>query len=137
MIEREIPLLRVTLMKLIAKAPKKYISEEAMESSLGIMPDNQHDSVIQELIDYITDAGRMTDDVIPPNVFRSSLRTLSLKNSKVTSKYMQRVVERCQDIRMLDLTGCFQVDDDAVAFILKSCSKLESAIFRNCRKVSY
>jgi hypothetical protein len=69
---REIPTLHVTVLKAIAKQPIKYISEARLKKAFAIGPKDcvQTFDIAQVLVDYITEAGRLTDDVLPPSLFK-------------------------------------------------------------------
>ena len=54
---REIPSLSMTLLKLIAKAPTKYISSDSVERAFKICPNDKKESSAQTLCDYIAEAG--------------------------------------------------------------------------------
>ena len=41
--------------------------------------------VVQSLVDYITEAGRLTDDIVPARLFANK-STLSLRNSKISGE---------------------------------------------------
>lgn len=42
--------------------------------------------LVQEIIDYITEAGRLTADAVPIFLFQSSTTQLELRNSKLSSR---------------------------------------------------
>jgi hypothetical protein len=136
---REIPPLSTHVLKLIAKQPTKHVSEEAISRALKIIPKDrlQEFDLAQVLVDYITEAGRFTDDVLPLSLFEQGRTTLSLKNSKISGKYIAKIIDRVNtNLTELDISGTFQVDDDVVHMVLKKCSKLAKLNIRNCRKVT-
>lgn len=50
---------------------------------------------------------------------------------------MKNVVNGCfHSLRKLDLSGCFQVDDDVLVDVLNRCENLTSLDVENCRKLS-
>ena len=136
---RDIPSLSVTVLKEIAKIPAKCVTEAALKRALLVGPKENVESydLAQMLVDYVTEAGRFTDDVLPPALFKTGRTSLRLKNSKIGGKYIGKVIDNlCDDLIELDVSGTFQVDDPAVAYILEKCKKLQSLNIRNCRKIT-
>ena len=137
---REIPTMHVTVLKEIAKAPTKYVSEARLKKAFAIGPRKQlaeQFDLAQVLVDYITEAGRLTDDVLPPSLFKAGRTTLSLKNSKISGKYIKKIIDNVYgQLLSLDVSGTFQVDDNTVQYILKSCTELKTLSIRNCRKIT-
>ena len=136
---RDIPSLSVTVLKEIAKIPAKCVTEPALQRALLVGPKETVESydLAQMLVDYVTEAGRFTDDVLPPVLFKAGRTSLRLKNSKIGGKYIGKVIDNlCDDLIELDVSGTFQVDDPAVAYILEKCKKLQSLNIRNCRKIT-
>lgn len=137
---REIPTLHVTVLKEIAKAPTKFVSEARLKKAFAIGPRQQlaeQFDLAQVLTDYITDAGRLTDDVLPPSLFKAGRVTLSLKNSKISGKYIKKIIDNvCPSLFVLDVSGTFQVDDNTVQYILQHCKNLKCLSIRNCRKIT-
>mmetsp|Transcript_5277 Transcript_5277/g.5419 ORF Transcript_5277/g.5419 Transcript_5277/m.5419 type:complete len:327 (+) Transcript_5277:197-1177(+) len=131
---REIPSLSLTLLKLIAKAPQKYIRASSIERAFKICPENIRESSAQILSDYIAEAGRLTDEV--GIIFPTSCTKISIRNSKLSSRYINQIVDRCKNLVELDISGCFQVTDETIRDILTKCPKLTSLNLRNCRKVT-
>ena len=133
--QREIPSLKVTVLKEISKKPLKCMTEQSLSRAFRIC--SVEFDLAQTLIDYITEAGRLTDDVLPPSLFENGRISLSLKNTKVSGKYILKIIDRIGlDLLALDVGGTFQVDDTAVASIMKKCRKLNSLNIRNCRKIT-
>lgn len=134
---RDIPTLNTTILKTIAKQPTIYITERSFERAL-IIRDAVHSDydLSQTLVDYVTEAGRFNDDVIPVTFFDPSRTSLRLKNAKISGKYIRRVVERCRALVQLDIEGTFQVDDVTVSRILECCPHLNRINLRNCRKLT-
>ena len=137
---REIPTLHVTVLKEIAKAPTKFVSEARLKKAFAIGLKQQltdQFDLAQVLTDYITDAGRLTDDVLPPSLFKAGRTTLSLKNSKISGKYIKKIIDNvCFSLLVLDVSGTFQVDDNTVQYILQNSKNLKSLSIRNCRKIT-
>ena len=137
---REIPTLHVTVLKEIAKAPTKFVSEARLKKAFAIGRRQQlaeQFDLAQVLTDYITDAGRLTDDVLPPSLFKDGRTTLSLKNSKISGKYIKKIIDNvCASLLILDVSGTFQVDDNTVQYILQNCKSLKCLSIRNCRKIT-
>jgi hypothetical protein len=137
---REIPTLHITILKEIAKQPTKYVSEPFLKKAFAVGPRKQmaeQFDMAQVLIDYITDAGRFTDDVLPPSLFTAGRKALCLKNSKISGKYIKKIIDNvCSELLTLDVSGTFQVDDSTVQYILKSCKELKTLSIRNCRKIT-
>jgi hypothetical protein len=137
---REIPTLHITILKEIAKQPTKYVSEPFLKKAYAIGPRKQmaeQFDMAQTLVDYITDAGRLTDDVLPPSLFNAGRTALCLKNSKISGKYIKKIIDNvCTGLIFFDVSGTFQVDDNTVLYILKTCKDLRSLSIRNCRKIT-
>lgn len=137
---REIPTLHITVLKEIAKQPTKYVSEPFLKKALAIGPKQQMATqfdIAQVLVDYITDAGRLTDDVLPPSLFKAGRKSLCLKNSKISGKYIKKIIDNISTVlTALDVSGTFQVDDNTVQYILKNCKDLHVLNIRNCRKIT-
>jgi hypothetical protein len=133
---REVPTLWVTLLKFIAKQPALCIDEPRIERALRICRDNDRGKLTQALVDYITEAGRLTDGVIPISLFDSSSVSLDLKNSKLSGVYLKQLVDRCSGLVSVNISGCFQVDDDVVAHILRKCPIISEIYIQNCRKIT-
>jgi hypothetical protein len=133
----QVPSLSVLILKEIAKNPAKFLANysNGFEFALEAFPNVSFD-VTQLIIDYVTEAGRMSDETVPISFFLSSRRTLSLQNSKVSSKFIQSVISICTNLEEINLSGIFQVDDDLVLRILKTCPILERLNIRNCRKIT-
>ena len=135
---KEIPKLSTLVLKEIAKAPSKYLSTESFERANKIISKSkdQDFDITQILINYVTDAGRYTDDVIPTTFFNGSRKELCLKNTKVSSKYIMKILDICPLLEAIDVSGTFLIDDDLVLTILQKCQKLKSLNIRNCRKIT-
>ena len=136
---RDIPSLKVTVLKEIAKVPTKCVTEARLRRALKVGPESVVEGfdLAQTLVDYITEAGRFTDDVLPPWLFKAGRPALRLKNSKISGKYLGRIVDSVgRELVELDVSGTFQIDDAAVAYVLDKCSKLRSLNIRNCRKIT-
>jgi hypothetical protein len=136
---REIPPLQLLTLKSIAKTPnKRTINEGTVARALAIIPpqNRKEFDVAQILVDYITDAGRLTDDVCPPSLFNPNRTTLSLTNTKISSKYIDSITSRCPNLVTLDVGGTFQVDDNTITLLLSKLPQLTTLNVRNCRKVT-
>lgn len=135
---KEIPKLSTLVLKEIAKAPTKYLSVESYERALKIMSNLKSNAmsfdVTQILINYVTDAGRYTDDIIPVTFFDSNRTEICLKNTKVSSKYIMKILDKCKNLESIDVSGTFLVDDDLVLYMIQKCPNLKSLNIRNCRK---
>mmetsp|Transcript_1859 Transcript_1859/g.2945 ORF Transcript_1859/g.2945 Transcript_1859/m.2945 type:complete len:329 (-) Transcript_1859:93-1079(-) len=134
---REITPLSTTCMKAIAKSPSNHVNKNYLtSSSFRAYPANLCDKVIQDLVDQITEAGRMTDNIIPVKAFTSQITVLSFKNSKVSSKYIMDVIERCPHLTKIDVSGCLLIDDSLLQRILQTCRELKTLTVTNCRKLT-
>lgn len=74
--------------------------------------------------------------MFPVNAFDTGRSYLSLKNSKISAKYLIDVLKRCPLLTRLDVTGCFPVDDDVISDILDLCPLIQNLCIRNCRKLT-
>lgn len=137
---REVASLYITILKLIAKKPAEYLTEDRVEkvrkNRCFDEDSTETPDFCQVLVNYITDAGRYTDDAIPVNFF-TGRRSIVFKNSKISGRYLLRAIEKCyEDIESLDVSGCFQIDDDCVDIILRKCPRIVSLSIQNCRKLT-
>jgi hypothetical protein len=129
--------LSVLALKVVAKYPTKCINESRMRKGFRCLPEDRHDEVVQSIINYVTDAGRMDDDALPTMAFRSTLKDLCLKNTKLTGAYFEKVIDRCcSNLETIDVMGCFQVDDVLLKYMLEKCPKVHTLSVRNCRKLT-
>jgi len=128
--------LKVLVLKAIAKQPNKKVFNEETLKRAKLIESNPSFDLCQTLIDYITEAGRLTDDVIPMSLFLSNRTKLSFKNSKVSGKYIIKIINCCKNITELDISGTFQVDDQTILQILIVCQHINHLIIRNCRKIT-
>lgn len=133
---RDIPDLSLLCLKTIAKTPTQFISEKSLARPYQAYSKPLLNSCTQMLIDYVSEAGRLTDAVFPLNSFDTDRTFLSLKNSKVSAKYLIAVLKRCPKLTNLDVSGCFPIDDDVVSDILDLCPSLQNLCIRNCRKLT-
>lgn len=138
--QREVPSLFTTVVRFIAKNPSHVALNDdtfARASAIGVPIRTKPPlDLPQFLIDEITDAGRLTDDVIPIKVLKDR-SYLSLKNTKLTNKSMIQMIDVCCDTLVrLDLQGTFFVDDALVKHIMKKCKALDTLSLRNCRKLT-
>ena len=133
---RDITDLSTICLKVIAKSPTDFISEKSLKRAYQSYANSLINTTSQLLIDYISDAGRMTDDVFPADAFATERTSLSLKNSKISAKYLLEVLKRCPKLKHLDISGCFLIDDDVVSNILDLCPQIQSFCIRNCRKIT-
>ena len=133
---RDLPDLTLLCLKVIAKTPTEFINEKALDRPYRAYPKSLLNSSTQMMIDYISEAGRLTDAVFPLNSFDTGRTYLSFKNSKISAKYLIAVLKRCPLLTHLDVSGCFPIDDDVIAVILDSCPLLENLCIRNCRKLT-
>lgn len=137
--KRDIHTLKTMALQVIARHPSKCCgTDELIENAIKILPSNNKSNFdfAQIIIDYITDAGRLADDVLPMSVYDSQRTRLSLKNTKITGKYIAKVLNKCPHLKAIDLQGTFHVDDDIVLEILTKCKSLNEIILRNCRKLT-
>jgi hypothetical protein len=133
---RDIPELSLLCLKLIAKTPTRFVSEQSLARAYRAYSPELLTRCTQGLIDYVSEAGRLTDAVFPLCAFATGRASLSLRNSKVSAKYLLAVLQRCPQLTRLDVSGCLPVDDDVVAAVLQLCPALEHLCIRNCRKLS-
>ena len=91
-IVRDIPSLYTLAIKLIAKAPAKCITEDSFTKAIQCIPTDMRDSLTQVILDAVIDAGRLTDDIFPVKCLDPLRNSLSLRNSKVTSGYIKKVI---------------------------------------------
>lgn len=133
---RDIPDLSVLCLKVLAKTPTQFINEKTLKRPFAAYPHSLLTSCTQEIIDYVSEAGRLSDAVFPIDSFNTNRSYLSLKNSKVSSKYILAVLKLCPQLTHLDISGCLPVDDDVVCEVLDLCPSLQNLCVRNCRKLT-
>jgi hypothetical protein len=135
---REIPPLSILVMKEIAKNPIKYLQEQSFHRSQTIVRKDfiTNFDLLQTVINYVTEAGRFSDDTIPLCFFSEERLVLSLKNSKITSRYLLQIIERSPNLIELDVGGTFHVDDNMIEMILKICRNIKILNIRSCRKLT-
>jgi hypothetical protein len=137
--KRDIHSLKTMALQVIARHPSKCCgTDEIVENAIKILPNNKRGTFdfAQVIIDYITDAGRLADDVLPISVYDSQRTRLSLKNTKITGKYITKILNKCTNLQAIDMQGTFHVDDDVVLEILTKCKSLNEINLRNCRKLT-
>lgn len=132
-VQRDIPSLSVTILKEIAKTPAKYVYDDQFKKSQRI-PCKGFDFT-QVVVDYVIEAGRMTDDSLPLSIF-ANRTSLSLKNSKITPTYLSMILSRCPKLELLDLSGTFSIDDDCIQMVLRMCPFIRRLGLQSCRKLS-
>ena len=94
-IQREIPTLFITILKTIAKQPSRYLTESTVENSIlrrkteiqSIIQREKGVNICQLIVDYVTEAGRFTDDAIPVSLFSANSETIIIKNSKISGEF--------------------------------------------------
>lgn len=135
---REVPSLSTICLKLISKSPNTYINETRYEiiNKRYLNSFKLKEKVTQLLIDSITDSGRMSDDTIPIIGYIENLEYLSLKNSKITGIYLLKILEKCQNLKFIDVSGCLLIDDNIIMKLLVLCPLLIKIEIRNCRKLT-
>jgi len=69
-----------------------------------------------------------SDAVSDATVFNwPHLKEISFKNSpRVSESLLHRIAEHCTELRMVNVSGCLEVNDDAIAFLTSNCKKLTS-----------
>jgi hypothetical protein len=155
---REIPPLSDPIIKVIASYPGRCMTEKACGKLLNAKANGCFNSVdiVELVVSKIIDAGRMTDEAVHPSVFLNRV-TLNLSNSKISGyvtliiylksdnqifeycsgRYLLRAVGYCYNtITSLDVSGCFQVDDDKLKSVVEQCPNLVEINARNCRKLT-
>jgi hypothetical protein len=132
----QLPDLTLLCLKIIAKTPTDFISEKTLERPYKAYPKTLLNSSTQMMIDYISEAGRLTDAVFPLNSFDTGRTYLSLSNSKISASYLISVLKRCPTLTHLDVSGCFPIDDDVISDIFDLCPLLQNLCIRNCRKLT-
>jgi hypothetical protein len=130
---RDIPALSTIILKEIAKTPGKYVTEAGFARA-NRMPTRGFD-LAQVIVDYVIEAGRLIDDAVPVCIF-ANRTSVSLKNSKISPVYINKVIARCPNLVNLDLSGTFLVDDECVQMIFRQCPMIENIGIQNCRKLS-
>ena len=134
MTHREIHTLSLLCLKEISKAPAHHIDEFRWHRAFSNFPITLQNKVTQEIINHITEAGRMNDSSIPLQAFNRDMLELSLKNSKVSENFIMGATARCPNLTSIDVSGCLLVDTSVLQKILQSCPSLTDVSIRNCRK---
>ena len=153
---RDVPRLFILVLKEIAKSPSKYINIESYIKAKALYGEVCKDlDLCQLLIDYITEAGRLADTVIPLGIYEADRVSLHFRNSKLSVKYISEVIDICTNLEVttalstssliyhssfnskdINLSGTFQVDDKLISYIWTRCKNLKSLNIQNCRKVT-
>lgn len=136
---REVPTLRTTALKAIARQPGHCLREDLVLRALSRMPPadaHARSRVTSQVVHYVTDAGRFTDEMIPVCIFDPAADVIDVTNSKVSDGYLRQIVDRCPGARAINVAGCFQVDDDVVKYVLTKCPKVHKLNLQNCRKLT-
>jgi hypothetical protein len=86
---REVPTLYSTVLKTIAKKPALYLTEKRIKWVLEKRSESERNGgglgVSDDLVSYITNAGRFTDDAIPVCLLNGK-KNIVLANSKVSGQ---------------------------------------------------
>lgn len=133
---REVPSLTLTCLRCISKKPTAHLTEVAVTRALGRSSPETRSAVSALVVNHVTDAGRYVDDAIPVSMFDSSSLAIDIKNSKVSAVYIKRLVDRTYELQDLNVSGCFQVDDEIVNYIIQKCRNLIKLNIQNCRKLT-
>lgn len=133
---REVPTLILTCLRCISKQPAAHLTEEAITRALSSASEQTRSVISTIVVNHVTDAGRYVDDAIPVSLFDTRSLTIDIKNSKVSAVYIRRLVDRSPELEELNVSGCFQVDDDIVSYIIQKCRKLAKLNIQNCRKLT-
>ena len=134
MMNREITPLSTMTLKVIAKQPTICLNQISISRALHKFPKSFTENAVQMLVDYITEAGRMTDDV--PILFPDTTISMSFANSKISGAYILRAISKCPNITNLNISGCFQVSDVIIRDVLTQYPLIRRLNFRNCRKTT-
>jgi len=98
---RDIPKLSTIILKDIARQPVKFLSAKDINYNSPVYAKIAGNfDIAQVLIDYITEAGRLADDVMPVNLFQKERTHLTLKNSKLSPKYISKIIEQCTQLQV-------------------------------------
>ena len=134
--------LKDLVLKEIARHPSKHVNEISFKRAIAILPLNNqntrvgHDKIVQNIIDYVITAGRLTDDIISISMLNMYCTNISFKNSKITSDYVMKVSHHCKLLKSIVLDGCLQVDDLSILTVLKNCPNMQQLSINNCRKIT-
>lgn len=97
---RDVPPLQVLILRQLAATPMKCLHEDGCLKTLRAVErgDFAGQDLIQRVVQHIIDAGRMTDDAVPPILFRNR-SAISLSNSKISGarQFLSPHVLRCLD----------------------------------------
>ncbi|RYH12547.1 hypothetical protein EON65_37990 [archaeon] len=160
---REVPELKILVLKLIANQPLKCVTEAGCHKLLdaiarGCFADQD---IVQTIVKYITETGRMNDDAVPPFLFNQR-SSISLRNSKISctslscphlcahlyltirlhvffyiGRYLIKAISQSRDtLQTLDVSGCFQVDASIMEEVLMTCRNIKNLNLRSCRKLT-
>eukprot|EP01038_Epipyxis_sp_PR26KG_P010938 gene10938-14687_t len=130
--------LQITILKVIAKNPTQFLVNQKnnIDKLFSSYPTSIRINIVQKLVDYITEAGRLTDDILSPSFF-TLFSEVKLRNSKTSANYILSVIDKCSSgVELVDVSGCFQVDDNCAISIINKCPNLKRLNLRNCRKLS-
>jgi hypothetical protein len=82
---RDVPTLYDTLLKLLARYPGKCMTKASCEKLMKAIENDCFGNIdiVQIILNQIIDAGRMTDDAVPTLIYQDR-RDLSFSNSKIS-----------------------------------------------------
>lgn len=133
---REVPSLVLTCLRCISKKPTTHLTEGAIARAFDKSSPEIRSTISTLVANQVTDAGRYVDDAIPVSFFDSRSVAIDIKNSKVSAMYIKQLVDRSSELEELNVSGCFQVDDEIVSYIIQKCRKLTTLNIQNCRKLT-
>ena len=133
---REVPTLLLTCLRCIGKQPGAHLTEQTVARAFRNTPRETRAHITRIVVDQVTDAGRYVDDAVPVGLFDTESASIDIKNSKVSATYIKSLVDKSAVLEELNVSGCFQVDDDIVTYIIQKCRKLRKLNIQNCRKLT-
>lgn len=135
---REVPPLYDAVLKVIARYPSKSLTKSKCEKLMDALKNQCFGDrdIIQILLNQIIDGGRMTDDAMPTFIY-DKRQELSFSNSKISGKYLVSATSYCgQNLLKLDISGCFQINNEHIYKLLEQCPNLMKLNIKNCRKLN-
>lgn len=133
---REVPTLLLTCLRCIGKQPGAHLTDQASARAFRNASRETRSHITRIVVDQVTDAGRYVDDAVPVSLFDTESLSIDIKNAKVSAAYIKSLVDKSAVLEELNVSGCFQVDDDIVIYIIQKCRKLRKLNIQNCRKLT-
>lgn len=138
---RDVQSLETLMYRYFAKNVKSMesITEATIDRAHRILSPDTHASqrVKATMTRHLVDSGRFGDDPYPPNYFHPSFQSIEILGAKISRPFVTKLASICAtELRQVNFSGCFRLDDKAVEILCRSCPNLQRLNVENCRKLS-